>query len=232
MTILDPSPIATTPTVSNTRIHIGIIGAGQVAQTLARGWTKAGHSVVLGARNPAHEKYRVMRQQLGEFGDIVSIPDAARFGEILVLAINPWTELQTVLSSIEPSALYNKIIIDPSNAIDGPPPRLVFTESSLGERIQRWLPQSRIVKALNHLHVTNMTAPNFLEGIPATFVAGRDSQAKEVVSTLLRHLGWRDIFDLGELEQGGRMQEALMLTTLLSSQQAGETRASLALLRK
>lgn len=39
-------------------MRIAIIGAGNVGQALGQGWTKRGHQVTYGVRNPADAKYR------------------------------------------------------------------------------------------------------------------------------------------------------------------------------
>ena len=55
-------------------MHIGIIGAGKVGSTLGAAFSKAGHGVTLGVREP------------GKHPGSVSIAQAASSSEVLVLA--------------------------------------------------------------------------------------------------------------------------------------------------
>lgn len=99
-------------------MKIGILGAGTVAQTLGGAWTEAGHEVFLGARNPKKSgilKYGTMQE-------------AASFGEVILVAINPWTEIEGVLKPLA-EELSGKTVIDISNNIEFGkiPPKLAFT---------------------------------------------------------------------------------------------------------
>ena len=42
-------------------MKIAIIGAGNVGQTLGRGWAKAGHQISYGVKNPQDEKSRALK---------------------------------------------------------------------------------------------------------------------------------------------------------------------------
>jgi predicted dinucleotide-binding enzyme len=65
-------------------MNVGIIGSGQVAQSLARGFTTLGHQVKLGSRSP--EKLSALVEELGGGASAGSFAEAAEFGEIGVVA--------------------------------------------------------------------------------------------------------------------------------------------------
>ncbi|WP_280365088.1 NADPH-dependent F420 reductase [Nocardia wallacei] len=99
-----------------------------------------------------------------------------------------------------------KILIDIANAtVDGPdglPAGLLYPGSSLAEQLQAALPDTHVVKTLNTMLYTVMTAPSILTRAPTVFLSGDDAQAKQVVAGLLTDLGWHQewITDLGGIE--------------------------------
>lgn len=59
-------------------MQVGILGTGDVARALGTGFAGAGHTVKFGTREPGSEKAKAL--------GAVSFADAARFGEVAVLA--------------------------------------------------------------------------------------------------------------------------------------------------
>src|SRR2546422_10089664 len=116
-------------------MKIGILGTGQVGQSLAAGFKKHGHEVKLGHRDPKQ-----------------SYADAAKFGEVVLLC-TPWAGTENAIKLADPKSLGGKVVIDVTNPMR-PPPAAPFTlalgfNDSGGEQVQRWLPKSRVVKAFN-----------------------------------------------------------------------------------
>jgi 8-hydroxy-5-deazaflavin:NADPH oxidoreductase len=66
------------------RMKIGVLGSGNVAKTLAGGFIKHGHQVVLGTRDTGKLKEFVAQHQGAQTG---SFADAAKFGDVVVLAV-------------------------------------------------------------------------------------------------------------------------------------------------
>ncbi|MGH9920143.1 MAG: NADPH-dependent F420 reductase, partial [Nitrososphaerales archaeon] len=106
-----------------------------------------------------------------------------------------------------------KVVIDATNALDfskGMPPGLfVGTTDSLGERIQRKLPEARVVKCFNTVPNSQMVDPTY-EGVEMMF-CGNDAAAKQEVLKILKEFGWKGAIDVGGID-GARWLEAL--TTL------------------
>jgi predicted dinucleotide-binding enzyme len=97
------------------------------------------------------------------------------------------------------------VLIDVANPLDfsqGMPPSLsVCNTDSLGERIQRAFPATRVVKALNTVNCDVMVEPARVPGEHVVFVCGHDSEAKDEVTRLLGVFGWpaERVLDLGDV---------------------------------
>jgi len=192
-------------------MKIGILGSGNVARTLGAAWAAKGHEVFIGARNAKSESLLAW-QKLAPAVELGTLQQAATFGEVILLAINPWTEIEGVLKSLT-QLLKGKAVIDVSNNIEfGQTPRLAFTKHSMGETIQAWLPDSHIVKTLNITPAPMMVSPATSGIVPAVgWVAGNDIGAKRMTSSLLNDLGWDEVVDLGGIGKS-RLQENIGLT--------------------
>ena len=65
-------------------MKVGILGSGDVATTLGSGFITHGHEVMLGTRNAGKLADWTAKQSGAQIG---SFPDAARFGEVVVVAV-------------------------------------------------------------------------------------------------------------------------------------------------
>lgn len=152
-------------------------------------------------------------QQIASAGDF---NDAAAFGELLFLCLNGEHALDAV-RDIESENIEGKIVIDVTNPLDfskGMPPGLLEglnNTNSLGEEIQRALPDALIVKALNTLNCNLMVNPKLVNGGDHTlFICGNDADAKNKVRDLLvDNFGWKadNVLDTGGI-QSARGSEA------------------------
>lgn len=182
-------------------MNIGIIGSGIVAQTLAAGFAGKGHSVVIGTRT------------VGKLGDWLatarpnvnegSFADAARHGEVVILSVNA-ANIESAIDATGANELAGKVVIDLTNPMDfsqGIPPRFTATVgNSLGEKVQRLLPDSQVVKAFNSMGFSVMTDPLFNGEAGTHFIAGNDEDAKLKVAGLLVEFGW-EVLDVGDIDQ-------------------------------
>ncbi|MGZ6376779.1 MAG: NADPH-dependent F420 reductase, partial [Ktedonobacterales bacterium] len=120
-------------------------------------------------------------------------------------------EIEPLLRSLDANDLADKTVIDPSNNIEfGSAPKLAFTDLSMGESIQRWLPGAHVVKTLTIVPAALMVNPSLSNIPPIQWIAGDDQAAKEQVTDLLHALGWSEVFDLGGIKFS-RLQEAIGL---------------------
>ena len=179
-------------------MKIGILGSGSVAKTLAAGFIKHGHEVMLGTRDVAKLADFAKANPQAKIG---SFDDAAKFGATLVLAVKG-TVAESALKLAGAANLNGKTVIDATNPIaDAPPENGVlkyFTDmnKSLMEILQAKYPDARFVKAFNSVGAAVMVNPVFASGTPTMFIAGNDAAAKMTVTGILTQLGW-ETEDLG-----------------------------------
>lgn len=193
-------------------MNVGIIGSGIVAQTLGAGFVKHGYSVMLGTREP--KKLAAWQAQHSP-ATVGSFADAARFGELVVLAVKGEVAAG-VLRVVGEGPLSGKVVIDTTNPIaDAPPVNGVlkfFTslDDSLMERLQQAYPKARFVKAFSSVGNARMVNPQFAGGRPTMFVCGNDAAAKQTVSQLLEQFGWETL-DLGAVEAARAIEPLCIL---------------------
>lgn len=183
-------------------MKIGILGTGDVGQALGIGFAKLGHEVKMGSRDPHQEKVKTWVNKVGPTASAGTFAEAAAYGELAVLC-TIWTGAENAIRLAGPDNLAGKVVIDTTNPLDfssGIPPKLAVGHTdSAGEHIQRWLPNSRVVKAFNIVGSAHMFKPEFPGGPPDMFICGNDDQAKETVTELLKAFGW-SVIDIGGIE--------------------------------
>ena len=160
-------------------MKVGVLGSGDVAKVLAGGFLKHGHEVMIATRTPAKLADWARKNPKARVG---SFEDAAKFGELAVLAVKG-TAAAEVLRTAGLHSLAGKTVIDATNPIaDAPPTNGVlkfFTtlDDSLMERLQREFPEVRLVKAFNSVGNARMVNPEFAGGKPTMFICGNDAAA-------------------------------------------------------
>jgi predicted dinucleotide-binding enzyme len=186
-------------------MKIGIIGAGNIGATAARLFVGAGHEVAISnSRGP--DSSRTLVSELGSRAHAMNVNDAARFGEVILLAV-PWQSPEALPAQ---EFLKGKIVIDAMNPY-GPN----FTIQDLGdstssEETAKRLPGARLVKAFNTIYYQHL-ATRGRTGLPveqrhAIFVASDDAEAKRSVMQLIEEIGFAPV-DTGSLRDGGRKQQ-------------------------
>jgi predicted dinucleotide-binding enzyme len=186
-------------------VRIGIIGAGNIGGTLARGWGDRGHEVVVANRSGA-EAMAPLLADLGDRGRAGSVAEAAAFGDVVAVAtpLSGWDELPAVV-------LAGKVVVDANNHYagrDGDIEELDSGATTSSELLARRLPGARVVKAFNTMYFERLGDAGRPAGDPerlAVPIAGDDEQAKAVVAGLVDDLGF-DAVDLGDLAEGAHQQ--------------------------
>ncbi len=193
-------------------MKIGIIGSGTVGQTLGTGLSQQGHTVTLGSREPDQERIQDWVRKTGKSARADSFEEAAKFGEIVISATQ-WGGTENALRLAGPKNLAGKVVIDVTNPLDfskGMPVLAVGFSDSAGERVQRWLPDSKVVKAFNIVTAATMINPRREEGMPDMFIAGNDADAKAKVTRILEEFGW-PVIDLGGIEKARLLEPLAMI---------------------
>jgi len=192
-------------------MQIGILGSGGVGQALGLGFIKFGHEVKLGSRSP--DKLKPWAEKAGKKASAASFEDTARFADIAVVA-TLWSGTESALQLAgAPMSLAGKVVMDVTNPLiyeEGKPPRLALGHTdSGGEQLQRWLPQSKVVKAFNTVGHAHMVDPKFPGGPPDMFICGEDASAKQVVAGFCKNFGW-GVVDVGGID-AARLLEPLCI---------------------
>jgi NADPH-dependent F420 reductase len=195
------------------RTRVGVLGTGAVGRRLATGFKGRGYEVMIGSRDPGKSDLREWLSDEGAGVQAATFKEAAEHGELLVLAVLG-DAAQDVIAHAGAENFGGKVVIDAMNPLDfsgGFPPKLSISgEDSLGERVQRALPDAKVVKAFNTIGNQYFVDPEFSEGSPTMLIAGDDEGAKRLVSDLLADFGWSDTFDIGGIE-GSRELEAICI---------------------
>lgn len=186
-------------------MKIGIIGARHIGSTTARLFVDAGHEVAI-SNSRGVETLREVVAALGPKAHAATPADAARFGDVVLLAI-PLKDYTT----LPVDELHGKIVIDAMNYYpnrDGHYAQLDSGEMASSELVAAHLASTRVVKAFitiwfEHLKTQGKKDAPLAER-RAIFVSGDDAEAKRVVSTLIEDIGFGP-YDLGSLH--GSLQQ-------------------------
>jgi predicted dinucleotide-binding enzyme len=211
-------------------MKIGILGSGDVAKTLGVGFLSRGHDVMLGTRDAGK-----LAEWKGEHGDrarVGSFAEAAVYGEVIVIATFGSASAE-VIAQAGPASFANKTVMDATNPLrfdDKGPHLTVGFDDSLGEQIQRAIPNAHVVKVYNTVGAHHMVDPSFPGGPPDMFIAGNDDGAKAQVTTFVTGFGW-NVIDLGGIESS-RYLEPLCLVWVLHGIRSNSWNHAFKLLKK
>lgn len=187
-------------------MKIGIIGAGNIGSTTAKLFADAGHEVAI-ANSRGPETLRELVAELGDRAQAMTAHDAARFGEMVLLAV-PLKDY----TSVDANDVRGKIVIDAMNYYpnrDGHIAQVDSSELASSELVAQHLTGARIVKAFNtiwseHLKSKgNKNAP--VAQRRAIFISGDDADAKRAVTELIEEIGF-GAYDMGSLHDSRHQQ--------------------------
>jgi predicted dinucleotide-binding enzyme len=183
-------------------MNIGILGAGRIGATTAELFAKAGYAVAI-SNSRGGDALASVVERLGPGVRPATAEEAVRFGDVVLIAV-PWTKRHELPAA---QLFENKITIDATNPYGAQGvEKLGNTTSS--ELISQQLPGARLVKGFNTMYFETLRTG----GRPAgperlvLFMAGDDTEAKEVVARLIEDIGFAAV-DTGFLHEGGRLQE-------------------------
>ena len=170
-------------------MKIAIIGSGNVGGTLALGWAKAGHDVIIGARKPDSEKVKKVISQNSEI-KVKSIEEAVNECEVILIAANPTSvdEVSKRLGDVK-----DKIIIDAMNSVSSKPTQF----NNTFEALKSLTNCENIVKCFNSTGFENMENPEYGNLTADMFVAGSSLKGKQTAITLSKDVGFAECYDFG-----------------------------------
>jgi len=186
-------------------MRIGVLGTGVVGATIGSALVGRGHEVRMGSRTADNARAASWRESAGARASQGTYADAAAFGEVVLNCTAGVGSLEA-LDRAGHDNLRGKVLIDIANPLDfskGMPPALaVCNTDSLGEQIQRALPDTQVVKALNTMTAYLMVEPSLVPGDHNVFLSGNDAAAKaRVAGWLGEWFGWKpgSIVDVGDI---------------------------------
>jgi hypothetical protein len=193
--------------------RVGVLGSGEVGRRLAGGFASRGAVVMIGTRDTGKADLGDWLSADGAGIEAGTYAEVAAHGELLVLALLG-TAAEQAIADAGPANFSGKVVIDAMNPLDfsdGFPPKLAISGAdSLGEQVQRALPDAKVVKAFNTIGNPYFVDPHFSEGLPTMLIAGDDADAKRLVGEVLVDFGWPEPVDIGGIE-GSRELEAICI---------------------
>jgi predicted dinucleotide-binding enzyme len=183
----------------------GIIGSGNIGQTVARHLVKGGYAVIMSnGRGP--DSLKEIVKSIGGGATAGSVKDAAN-ADIVLLSL-PWSQVSSLTAVAD---WKNKIVIDATNHFITYAPDFQVADlqgKSSSQVVAEQLPGARIVKAFNTLYFKTLAQnPNQSGGKRVLFISGDDTSAKSEVGEVIKALGFA-VIDLGDLSNGSKFQQA------------------------
>jgi predicted dinucleotide-binding enzyme len=195
-------------------MKIGIIGSGRVGQMLGIAFLNEQYDVMLGSRDPLKETITQWQAE-NPSGKTGNFEQAAIFGDILVIAVaGKIVEEALILAGKNNFA--NKIVIDVTNPISTTPPvngvLQFFTDlnESLMEKIQKSIPEAKLVKAFNSVGSDFFYKPDLAGMPPSMFICGNDDDARKKVGEIVDSFGW-EVEDMGKIEAARAIEPLCIL---------------------
>jgi predicted dinucleotide-binding enzyme len=182
-----------------------MIGSGNLGGNLARLFVQAGHEVALSNASGPDSLADTVRE-LGPNARAMSSAEAARWGDIVVMAVH----FRVVEAFPPPETVASKIVVDATNAYNADFTLMDVGDETSSEVVARCLLGARIVKAFNTIYFEDLARQGDrnkpLEERRAVCLAGDDEEAKKTVAKLAEELGFAPV-DTGSLREGGRSQQ-------------------------
>jgi predicted dinucleotide-binding enzyme len=186
--------------------EIGTLGAGALAQAFAKRALKAGYKVKLSNKKGPRSLQEIVRS-LGAGAKAATVAEAAACEMVLVAV--PWDNVPETLASI--SKWNNRILIDGTNPFHGSVGHFKLADVgnlSTSQVVAALAPGARVVKAFNTMFASNLEVEPVVDGARrVAFLSADGASAKKQVTRLLQRLGYA-VIDLGNLRDGGLMQQA------------------------
>ncbi|MEZ4821168.1 MAG: NAD(P)-binding domain-containing protein [Ignavibacteria bacterium] len=167
-------------------MKIAILGAGNVGMALANGWAKAGHSIILGLKDPQNEKTSSL---LKENITAKTTAEASAEADVILISL-PVSATVSVLKEI--GNVKEKIIIDATNSVFGKPDPY----NNCFEAVKDITKMKKVVKCFNSTGFENMSDPVY--EIKIRYVCSRFSEeAKRIAVKLSEDLGFENCYVFG-----------------------------------
>jgi len=198
-------------------MKIAILGTGNVGGALARVWSRKGHEIVFGTREPQSVKVQDLVANIGKRVTADSPARAAEACEVVVLA-TPWPAARETLQSC--GKLAGKLVIDCTNPLAPDLSGLSLGGStSGGEQVALWSGGAPVFKSFNTTGAENMARATEFAQKPVMFYCGNDDAWRPTLVKLIEDAGFEPV-DAGHLTSA-RWLEPLAMLWIHSAYKAG-----------
>ena len=187
-------------------MRIAIVGTGKMGRGFVEALS-AKHEVVVGSRDPERAA-RIAARSGAALG--TANADAVDGAGVVILAV-PWPALQETVVSL--GGLGGSVVVDVTNPMNREH-REALKGRSTPELIRAWAPDTKVVKAWNHVHARFLTAPEVDGLAQSVLIAGDETEAKRTVSTLARDIGF-DPVDVGPLRAARDLEKLVATMTFV-----------------
>jgi len=181
-------------------MRIGIVGAGRIGGNCAVQFAKGGHEVKLSSRDPS--KLEPLAAEIGEAASVGSVPEAADFGEVVVIAV-PWDGFAAAVQAA--GSINGKIVIDTTNQFGSS--EMPADGQTAASFHAAQVDGARYTKSFNTLTSAFQAEAAFRpeDERAVQWVCGDDVAAKQVVMGLIADAGYAPV-DLGRDEDAAVME--------------------------
>ena len=204
-----------------------IVGLGNIGSRLAKNLTTGGEKIIVAERTL--EKADRFAKELGGNAQAMSVPDAVKESDVVILAI--YLDAIKEFVATYRDLLVGKIVVDPSNPIapdgKGGFKKTIPANQSSGQIVSALLPKdAKFVKAFGTLSAgSSVSGANRTPERAVLFYATDDSEAGRVVEKLIRASGFSPVRVGGidksiRIEVGGDLHEFGKLGRLVSAKEA------------
>jgi 8-hydroxy-5-deazaflavin:NADPH oxidoreductase len=163
---------------------VAVLGAGVVGRTLATGWARAGHRVLLGSRDPDSAR---MAAAVAETGARAAArpAEACRDAEVVVITV-PGDQVVDLIGELG-GAVTGRIVIDTTNVLTAGAPVLHHVDALTTAGAIAF-------RAFNTVGWEQMARPAFGDRRCDLAFAGPDNAARARVERLITDLGFRPVW--------------------------------------
>jgi 8-hydroxy-5-deazaflavin:NADPH oxidoreductase len=184
-------------------MKIGILGAGIVAQTIAKHVLPFGHQVMISnTRGP--DSLTPLVKELG-LGASAGTAEQVTDQDIVVLAVG-WPAVQSALATIPDWK--GRVLVDATNRFASLNPMRLgdISGRTSSEIVSDLAPGAKVIKAFNSVAMNWIADASKSKPRTVLFISGDDAEAKKLLHDLVEEAGFCCV-DLGSLAIGGRLQQ-------------------------
>lgn len=175
-------------------VRVGIVGAGNVGESLGRALLRAGYEVMFSSREPSGEHAQKLQAATG--APVRPPAEVIAFGDVVVIAMPADAAVQVARDHA--GQWGSKVVIDLTNRFGA------AGEDPIPVQIAK-ITGARVVKAFNTIGAEHYLAPVFEGRAASMFIAGDDAAARETVVTMAADLGF-DPVDCGPLSAAEHLE--------------------------